>query len=369
VGPDLSNLVHRDYDSVLRDIQNPSAALNPDHIASTVRLKDGSVYNGIIRSVGEKFIVRGDYEGEAEPISRDQVAFVAPSTVSIMPPGLDQGLGAAKMRDLMTFLLTRPLEPAAIEQPNPPAPRSRGEVESAIANSAPLTSLKALNILLVAGPKDHGPSEHDYPAWQRRWSTLLRLADNVTVATADRWPTADQWKSADVAVFYSANPDWSADKAKDTDAHLAKGGGLVFIHFAVNGQAVPELLADRIGLAWRNGASRFRHGALDLTLRDHSITRNLTKLKLIDESYWSLVGDPKRINLLAAAPEDGADRPLLWTLEKGGGRVFVSIPGHYSWTFDDPLFRLLILRGIAWTAKHPVDRFNDILTIGARVQE
>ena len=29
--------------------------------------------------------------------------------------------------------------------------------------------------------------------------------------------------------------------------------------------------------------------------------------------------------------------------------MFVSIPGHYSWTFDDPLFRVLLLRGIAWT--------------------
>ena len=37
LGPDLSNLVHRDYDSVLRDIREPSGALNPDYIASAVR--------------------------------------------------------------------------------------------------------------------------------------------------------------------------------------------------------------------------------------------------------------------------------------------------------------------------------------------
>ena len=40
-------------------------------------------------------------------------------------------------------------------------------------------------------------------------------------------------------------------------------------------------------------------------------------------------------------PEDD----IIWTLEPAGGRVFVSIPGHYSWTFDDPLFRTLLLRG------------------------
>lgn len=42
------------------------------------------------------------------------------------------------------------------------------------------------------------------------------------------------------------------------------------------------------------------------------------------------------------------------------GRVFVSIPGHYSWTFGDPLFRILLLRGIAWSAGEPVDRFNPL---------
>ena len=40
----------------------------------------------------------------------------------------------------------------------------------------------------------------------------------------------------------------------------------------------------------------------------------------------------------------------MWTFQKGKGRVFASILGHYTWTLDDPLFRLLVLRGIAWAA-------------------
>jgi hypothetical protein len=47
--------------------------------------------------------------------------------------------------------------------------------------------------------------------------------------------------------------------------------------------------------------------------------------------------------------------------------VFVSIPGHFSWTFDDPLFRVLLLRGIAWAAREPVDRFNDLVWPGAEL--
>lgn len=101
----------------------------------------------------------------------------------------------------------------------------------------------------------------------------------------------------------------------------------------------------------------------------HPIGRNFGKIQLHDESYWQLAGDPKRITLLGSGSEDGKAQPLFWTIEPGKGRVFVSIPGHFAWTFDDPLFRILLLRGIAWTAKEPVDRFNDLVLPGARVKE
>jgi type 1 glutamine amidotransferase len=54
-------------------------------------------------------------------------------------------------------------------------------------------------------------------------------------------------------------------------------------------------------------------------------------------------------------------------MERSRGRVFVSIPGHFTWTFDDPLYRILVLRGIAWSAREDVNRFNELATIGARV--
>jgi hypothetical protein len=55
IGPDLSNLIHRDYDSVLRDIRDPSAALNPDFIAYELTLKNGETLIGTVRTeAGDK---------------------------------------------------------------------------------------------------------------------------------------------------------------------------------------------------------------------------------------------------------------------------------------------------------------------------
>jgi type 1 glutamine amidotransferase len=253
----------------------------------------------------------------------------------------------------------------------PPPPRDAAEVKAILAGAPnPPAKTRPLHIVLIAGKKDHGLGEHDYPAWLDVWSRLLKLADDVKVTTAMDWPSAEDLKTADVLVFYQ-NGKWNADRARDIDAFLERGGGLVYIHWAVNGGAEAPAFAQRIGLAWGTPESKYRHGPLELGFEGgsrHPIARNFDRVKMVDESYWNLVGDVKRLNVLASAPEDGQPRPLFWTLEPGKGRVFVSIPGHYAWTFDDPLYRVLLLRGIAWTAREPVDRFNGLVTPGARIK-
>jgi type 1 glutamine amidotransferase len=189
------------------------------------------------------------------------------------------------------------------------------------------------------------------------------------VTTAEIWPAASQMQNADAIIFYSDNPGWNPVRAKELDAFLARGGGALFLHYAVDGHQDVEELAQRIGLAWRGGASKFRHGALDLKLQAHPLASGLSNLNFIDESYWNLVGNEKDIDVLASGTEENATKPLLWTRQQGKGRVFVSIPGHYTWTFDDPLFRLLILRGLAWSVGEPLDRFAELATVGARIGE
>jgi putative heme-binding domain-containing protein len=376
IGPDLANLPQRDYDSVLRDVTEPSAAINPDHINYSIAMRDGRVLTGVPIASDANRIVFGDNTGKEVEIARKDIEELKPSSVSGMPADIAKKLGPEKLRDLITFLMTEPLSPATLVRRDVPPPRRRAELEPLWRQAAAATaSNRPLHIVLATGPKDHGPDEHDYPLWQTRWSKLLSLADNVTISTADAWPSREQWDKANIIVFFSANPAWSADKARDLDAFLGRGGGLVFIHYAVNGGSATEALAERIGLATAPGL-KFRHGPLDLQFSDpqHPITagfespNHLDRVSLVDESYWDMVGDIKRIHVLASSIEDGQPRPQVWTVERGAGRVFVSIPGHYTWTFDDPIFRTLLLRGILWTAKEPPDRLRDLVTIGARME-
>lgn len=370
IGPDLSNVIHRDYASVVRDITLPSYAINPDFITYGVALTDGRVLTGAVRNDGD-FLLIGDKDGKEHRIPRADVESLVPSTVSTMPEGLSKKLDEKQFKDLLAFLLKpAPLMPRDALLPRP-QPRSRDEVAAVLAGAdAPNPGvLRALNVLLVAGAKDHGPGEHDYPAWLKTWSELLRAAPGVTVDTAMEWPTSAQIEAADVIAFFQRGT-WNDERAAAIDAHLARGRGLVYIHWAVNGDARAPEFAQRIGLA-SSGSIKFRHGPLDLgfdTGRGHPIARNLDAVHFHDESYWLLSGDPQRIRVLGAGVEEGERRPLFWTFEPGRGRVFVSIPGHYSWTFDDPLFRVLLLRGMAWSAGESVDRFNELVTAGTELR-
>jgi putative heme-binding domain-containing protein len=370
IGPDLSNLLHRDYASVLRDIRNPSFAINPDYLGNSVLLTDGRVLTGTLQTLGGKLFL-GDAEGKLTHLPAAEIDTIKPSEVSVMPKGIDEKLTSTQFRDLMTFLLTPPPQMPLDSPLDAPPVRSRAEVAALLAGSPTLPNqLDPIDVVLVAGKKDHGPGEHDYPAWQLRWGQLLSATDAIRIDMAWDFPDDEQIRRADVLVFFQKG-DWTDQRQSKMDEFFGRGGGAVYIHWAVNGNDRAGEFSRRIGMASKGGSIGYRHGALSLDVHntDHPIMRNVEPLQLYDESYWRLTGEPQNVTLFASSVEDGVATPQMWAYEPSEGRVFVSIPGHYNWTFDDPIFRTILLRAIAWTAKQPVDRFNEIVPLGARMSK
>ncbi len=370
LGPDLSNLQYRDYASVLRDIVHPSFAINPDYVGHVVIMKDGRVLTGVLRTKDGQTVI-GNQLGEETILNTGEIESMKPAEASVMPAGTLEKLTAEQRRDLMTYLLTPPPSMPLDSPLQAPSIRTASEVAAMLQGSQPLPSqLKPLKIVLVAGVKDHGPGEHDYPAWLTQWGQLMVAAPEVDVQAAWEFPDEAQLATADILLFFQKG-SWNDRRQEKMDTYLARGGGAVYIHWAVNGDERVADFAQRIGLASRGGNIRYRHGPLQLKIHstEHPIVRNFESLDLYDESYWLLSGDPRQVTLLGSSEEDGESRPQLWAYERGNGRVFVSIPGHYNWTFDDPLFRIILLRGVAWTAKEPVDRFNELVPLGARMSK
>jgi putative heme-binding domain-containing protein len=111
VGADLGNLVHRDYASVLKDIAEPNAMINPDAVGYTVTLKDGTVVVGTRLAETEEELQIAQPGGAIAKLEQSKIAKTEPMSVSLMPAGLDKVLTKEELRDLMTFLLTEPAPP------------------------------------------------------------------------------------------------------------------------------------------------------------------------------------------------------------------------------------------------------------------
>ncbi|HEV2294733.1 MAG TPA: PQQ-dependent sugar dehydrogenase [Tepidisphaeraceae bacterium] len=269
LGPDLSNLAHKDAVTILRDIREPNATLNPDYVSYVVKLRDRRVLHGFVRAHGDEAIrvVATDHDTR---VPRDQVLEMRTTGRSAMPDGLLSGMSAQQTADLLTFLMTQTgsgavpgsaatqpaSKPAAPPKGAEPPVRTPAEVRAVLgAGAAPPRGekLRPLRITLVAGPKDHGPGEHDYPAWQKSWEQLLKGGEGLTISTAWQWPTVEQFEQADVLMFYFWNHQWTPERYEQLDAYLARGGGIVLLHAACIADADPE--SPPSGSVWRRSRS------------------------------------------------------------------------------------------------------------------
>lgn len=106
VGPDLSNLIHRDYASVLRDIREPDATINPDAVAYTIKLRDGTEVIGVRSSETDSQLNMVAGGGVVTTLNKADITSREANTSSLMPTGLLDGFTAGELKDLMTFLLT-----------------------------------------------------------------------------------------------------------------------------------------------------------------------------------------------------------------------------------------------------------------------
>jgi type 1 glutamine amidotransferase len=265
---------------------------------------------------------------------------------------------------------------------------------AAIASAAEEPNSERLHVVLLADEKDHGPAGnglHDYPLWQKRWALLLggeeasdeeqvnlvgppderinhrKGMPNVQVTTAWHWPSDEQFSAVDVIVVF-CYLEWIDQRLDQVRQYLKRGGGLVLIHSATWTKPKPsEEVAELVGVG---GFQLFRHGAvhLNVTAPEHPICAGLPETITLenDESYWPPTPIAEGVTVLATSVEEKAKRrstpraaqPMFWCYELGAGRVFGCVPGHCAQTFDDPVFRKLLLRGIAWAAGENPLRFG-----------
>ena len=108
VGPDLGNSIHRDYASLLRDITEPNASINPDAVAYQITSHDGTVTVGTRAGESSDTLRIAQPGGQVTAIPKSSIRTTEALPQSLMPAGLLDALSPPEIKDLLTFLMTTP---------------------------------------------------------------------------------------------------------------------------------------------------------------------------------------------------------------------------------------------------------------------
>lgn len=243
---------------------------------------------------------------------------------------------------------------------------------------APLASAEKA-VLLIAGPKSHGPGQHEHPAGCELLAQHLRGSGlGIHAEVSLGWPQdAAKIAAADTLVIYG---DGLADHIANGHLpalrqRLDAGKGLAILHFALE-PGDPELAklldaaigghfdpAWSVNPIWKMSAP---------TVAKHPATRGVAAFDLEDEFYYHLRLRPEITPLLQALPPAdslGVDGPragnpavrkalaeqvpqtLAWVIENPNqARGFGFTGGHFHRNWANENFRRLVLNAIVWTA-------------------
>ena len=289
--------------------------------------------------------------------------------------GLERVATAFKF-ELLTFALLLALGPLLAQ----PARGQASAQGSATANApAPRPwnqNPDGMHIYIWAGLKSHLPGQHDYPQFLADWSKLL-TEHGAVVDGALHAPSAADLEKTDVVIIYKGDAAYIGETEKNLlEAYVKRGGGLVSLHDSLCGPD-PAYFATLVGGAKKHGEVNYTLGApIPYTLADAGdpIMKGMNNITIYDEAFYNMTwAQSPAIHVLATAvipgtPSAGAHKgevvPQIWTYEHtvpGGepARAFVWMQGHKYANFDNYQIQQMLLRGIAWAGRKPVDSLVD----------
>jgi putative heme-binding domain-containing protein len=107
-GPDLESVVGGGKPKLLAHMVDPNREVAPQFAAYLAELKDGTMLSGIVSSDTPAQVVIREPLGKETKLSRVQLTRLQTTGRSPMPEGLEAGLSAQDVADLLDYLTTSP---------------------------------------------------------------------------------------------------------------------------------------------------------------------------------------------------------------------------------------------------------------------
>jgi putative heme-binding domain-containing protein len=103
-GPDFATVRSRSPEELLIAILDPNREVNPQFLQVKVRTKGGDVLDGIVAAESAAGLTLKRAEGEPVALLRSDIEAIAPTTLSLMPEGLERSVDVHQMADLIEFI-------------------------------------------------------------------------------------------------------------------------------------------------------------------------------------------------------------------------------------------------------------------------
>jgi putative membrane-bound dehydrogenase-like protein len=148
---------------------------------------------------------------------------------------------------------------------------------------------------------------------------------------------------------------WTAAQKQRIEAFVEKGGGVVLVHDAIAASG------------WVQGNVQGWEGQVPLFFTPpgnrHPVTEGISNFDVRDEMLYGFEL-PQTTNVLATTwtpnkkhlkgtepqPYIYGVSPMVWTAERGKGRVVFFVPGQSKETLEHPAIRTMLRRSLAWAA-------------------
>jgi type 1 glutamine amidotransferase len=261
-------------------------------------------------------------------------------------------------------LLSQQSDAQATNAANAPAPRPSHQ------------NPNGMHIYIWAGLKSHLPGQHDYPQFLADWSKIL-TEHSAVVDGALHGPNAADLEHVDVVILYKGDAGYLTGEEKAAlETYIQRGGGMVSIHDSLCGPD-PVYFSTVVGGAKKHGEVNYTLGApIAYTVVDSAnpIMKGMSNITIFDEAFYNMTwAQNPSMHVLATTvipgtPSAGTHKgevvPQIWTYEhtRPNGqpaRAFVWMQGHEYANFDNYQIQEMLLRGIAWAGKKPVDSLVD----------
>ncbi|QJE95935.1 PVC-type heme-binding CxxCH protein [Luteolibacter luteus] len=168
------------------------------------------------------------------------------------------------------------------------------------------------------------------------------------------FPTADDLKKGGVVLLTGREP-WTAAQRQAIEDFVEKGGGVVLVHDAIAASG------------WVRGNIQGWTGQVPLFFtppgNQHPVTGGISNFDVSDEMLYGF-DLPQTTNVLATTwtpnkkhlkgtepqPYIYGVSPMIWTAERGKGRVVFFVPGQNEETRAHSAIRTMLRRSLAWAA-------------------